>query len=197
MSQSPYSALALARHTALQKPSSGVRGIATGDTCRRRVARTLARRYACRFDEATRPYQFVLQARAGTDCLAALLRAATELDPAATVVSLDGRCAYDSVSRAAFLDKLAEVTPSLVPCVRAFYARQSVYLSWDGAGAHRILEGDGCEQGDALAPALFALAQHAALVASGRFSRCFLGRLVYRHRAQSRARRTRSGFLCR
>ena len=82
--------------------------------------------------------------------------------PAATVVSLD-----DSVSRAAFLDKLAEVTPSLVPFVRAFYTRQSVYLWWDGAGAcHRILQGDGCEQGDALAPALFALAQHAALVAA-------------------------------
>ena len=88
---------------------------------RRLVARTLVRRYACRFDEATRPYQFALQARAGTDCLAALLRAATKLDPAATVVSLDGRCAYDSVSQAAFLDKLAEVTPSLVPLVRAFY----------------------------------------------------------------------------
>ena len=145
-------ALALARLTALQKPSGGVRGIATGDTFRRLVARTL---YARRFDEATRPYQFALQARAGTDCLAALLRAATELDPAATVVSLDGRCAYDSVSRAAFLDKLAEVTPSLVPFVRAFYARQSVYLWWDGAGAcHRILQGDGCEQGDALAPCL-------------------------------------------
>ena len=97
----------------------------------------------------------------------ASLRAATELDPAATGVSLDGRCAYDSVSRAAFLDKLAEVTPSLVPFVRAFYARQSVYLWWDGAGAcHRILQGDGCEQGDALAPALFALAQHVALVAT-------------------------------
>ena len=134
MSQSPYS-LALARLTALQKPSGGVRGIGTGDTFRRLVARTLARRYARRFDEATRPYQFALQAPAGTDCLAALLRAATELDPAAPVVSLDGRCAYDSVSRAVFLDKLAEVTPSLVPLVRAFYARQSVYLWWDGAGA--------------------------------------------------------------
>ena len=82
-------------------------------------------------------------------------------------MSFDGRCAYDSVSRAAFLDKLAEVTPSLVPFVRAFYARQSVVLWWDGAGAcHRILQGDGCEQGNALAPALFALAQHAALVAA-------------------------------
>ena len=114
----PAAHLGRPRRPLLQKPSGGVRGIATGDTFRRLVARTLARGYARRFDEATRPYQFALQARAGTDCLAALLRAATELDPAATVVSLDGRCAYDSVSRAAFLDKLAEVTPSLVPFVR-------------------------------------------------------------------------------
>ena len=42
-----------------------------------------------------------------------------------------------------------------------------MYLWWDGTGAcHRILQGDGCEQGDVLAPALFALAQHAALVAA-------------------------------
>ena len=66
-------------------------------------------------------------------------------------------------------------TSSLVPLVRAFYARQSVYLWWDGAGAcHRMLQGDGCEQGDALAPALFALAQHAALVGPGGFLAAFL-----------------------
>ena len=55
-----------------------------------------------------------------------------------------------------------------------------MYLWWDGVGAcHRILQGDGCEQGDALAPALFALAQHAALVAAsqhrpGEFLAAFL-----------------------
>ena len=35
---------------------------------------------ACRFDETTRPYQFALQARAGTDCLASLFRVAVEMD---------------------------------------------------------------------------------------------------------------------
>ena len=70
------SALALARLTALQKPGGGTRGIATGDAFRRLVARSLVRRYAARFDEATRPFQFALQARAGTDCLASMLRVA-------------------------------------------------------------------------------------------------------------------------
>ena len=72
-----------------------------------------------RFDEATRPFQFALQARAGTYCLATMLRVAVELDPEATVVSLDGRSAYDCVSRAAFLRKLEEVAPALLPFVRA------------------------------------------------------------------------------
>ena len=125
------------------------------------------RRYAARFDEATRPFQFALQARAGTDCLATMLRVAVELDPEATVVSLDGRSAYDCVSRAAFLRKLEEVAPALLPFVRGFYARQSVYLRWDSQGVcHRILHGEGCEQGGPLAPALCALAQHDGLAAA-------------------------------
>ena len=58
-------ALALSRLTALSKPGGVVRGIATGDTLRRWVSRTLARRYAETFDGATRPFQFAVQARAG------------------------------------------------------------------------------------------------------------------------------------
>ena len=74
------------------------------------------------FDEATRPYQFALSTRTGTDSLAAMLRAATELDPEATVVSLDGRSAYDSVSRAAMLGKLKHIAPQILPFVRSLYA---------------------------------------------------------------------------
>lgn len=80
-------ALARARLTALAKPRGGVRGIATGDAFRRLTSRALARHFATTFDMATRPYQFALQTRAGTDALAALLRASTDLDPTATVVS--------------------------------------------------------------------------------------------------------------
>jgi len=52
----PVLALRLARFTALQKPSGGVRGIATGDAFRRLTSRVLAHHYAAQIDQATRPY---------------------------------------------------------------------------------------------------------------------------------------------
>ena len=162
-------ALSLSRLTALRKPGGGVRGIATGDVFRRLVSKVLARAFANVFDEDTRPYQFALSTRAGTDSLAAMLRAATELDPDATIVSLDGRSAYDSVSRAAIMGKLKEVAPQVLPVVRSLYARVSTYLWWDDDGrCHEIEQAEGVEQGDSLAPALFALGQHDALATAAR-----------------------------
>ena len=79
-------------------------------------------------------------------------------------MSLDGRSAYDCMSRAAFLTKLHEVAPELLPFVHLFYGRPSTYSWWDDQGRCRqIQQGEGCEQGDPLAPALFALGQHDAL----------------------------------
>ena len=92
-----------------------MRGIATGDALRRLTARTLARTHAAVFDTATRPSQFALHACAGTDALAAVLSAALDTDPSITVVSVDGRSAYDTISRAAVFNKLLEVAPALVP----------------------------------------------------------------------------------
>ena len=156
--------LARTRLTALRKPDGGVRGIATGDAFRRLVSRTLAKEWAATFDRATRPYQFALQARAGTDALATHVRAALALRPDAVLVSLDGRSAYDCMSRAAFLAKLHEVAPELLPFVRLFYGQPSTYSWWDDQGRCRaVKQGEGCEQGDPLAPALFALGQHDAL----------------------------------
>ena len=54
---------------------------------RRLVSETLAREWAVKFDQATRPFQFALQARAGTDALAAHVRAALETRPDAVLVS--------------------------------------------------------------------------------------------------------------
>ena len=168
VSASVAAALGLSRLTALRKPGGGVRGIATGDTFRRLVSRSLARMFADTFDEATRPYQFALQTRAGTDALSGMLRAAVDLDSAATIVSLDGRSAYGTISRTAFLRKLHAVAPALIPFVRLWYGQQSTYFWWDQDGQRRTIhQGEGCEQGDALAPALYALGQHDALVAAG------------------------------
>ena len=77
----------MSRLTALRKPHGGVRGMATGDVFRRLVSRVLARVFADVFGAAARPYQFALQTRAGTDCLASLLRAAVELDHRHSCVS--------------------------------------------------------------------------------------------------------------
>ena len=159
------SGLALARLTALRKPDGGVRGIATGDVFRRLVSRALAKTWAHVFDEATRPFQYALQARAGTDALAAHVRTVLELRDDAVLVSLDGRSAYDTMSRASFLTALQAAAPELVPFVRLFYGRPSTYCWWDSEGnCHNIAQGEGCEQGDPLAPARFALGQHGALL---------------------------------
>ena len=109
------------------------------------------------FDEATRPFQHALSARSGMDALVARLRVALETDPIVTVVSLDGRSAHDTVSRTAFLSKLRQVAPALLPFVRLFYGQQTVYCWWDDAVTCRdICQAEGCEQGDALAPAMMA-----------------------------------------
>ena len=110
---------------------------------------------------ATRPFQSMPQARAGTDALAAHVRPAFATRRGAVLVSLDGRSAYDSMSRAAFLKKLREVTPEWIPFVRLFYGSPSTYCWWDSAGRCRdVPQGEGCERGDALAPVLFAFGQH-------------------------------------
>ena len=108
--------------------------------------------------------------RAADSCryrLAAMLRAAVEVDPQATVISLDGRSAYDTISRATILAKLRDTVPALVPFARAMYARTSTYLWWDDEGrVHEIAQAEGVEQGDPLAPGFYALGQHDSLVAA-------------------------------
>ena len=142
-------ALAMARMTALRKPDGGVRGIATGDAFRRLVARTLAKQWADVFDNATRPYQFALQARAGTDALAAHVRVAIAQRRDAVLVSLDGRSAYDCMSRLAFLSKLRDVAPELSSLSSACFMAN--HRSTAG-GTTASASGKSSEQGDALAP---------------------------------------------
>ena len=55
--------------TALQKPDGGVRGIATGTSFRRLVAKTLARQFGKAVEATCAPFQFALLTRAGTDCV--------------------------------------------------------------------------------------------------------------------------------
>ena len=141
--------------TALRKPDGGVRGIVVGDMFRRLVSRTLAKQFAKRDEDATSPHQYALKTRAGCECVAHLLQSLTDFDEGTTVVSVDGVGAFDLVSRNAMLNGLLEMVDGeqLLPFARLFYSQPSTYLWDDDAGTtHRIQQGEGGEQGDALMP---------------------------------------------
>ena len=151
-------ALMLATMTGINKRDGGVRGIATGTSFRRLVAKVLARQFSEAVEATCAPFQFALSTRAGTDCVGHAIRVATELNPRLTVLSIDGVGAYDHIYRSAMLSKVAEV-PSLqglLPFVKKAYVRPSSYVWTDEEGVrHTIEQHEGGEQGDPLMPLLF------------------------------------------
>ena len=157
-------ALSLGKLTALMKDNGRVRGIVAGDIFRRGVARTLAQQFAKDFEQARMPFQYALSTRAGTECVARVVRALTELDGRLTLVSIDGIGAFDHIKRKSMLTAMQghPKLNQLLPFVRQFYGRQSQYMWYDDAGgAHIILQGEGGERGDPLMPALYAFStQH-------------------------------------
>ena len=161
-------AIGLGRIVALQKPKGRVRGIVVGDFLRRLVARSLAQFFfSSNLQEACQPFQFALSTRAGTEALAHALQAATEADPDATILSVDGVGAFDTVSRQAMLRGLSRVpgASACLPFVRQFYTAPSRFVWHNAAGRpHAVDQAEGGEQGDPLMPALYALGQHPALV---------------------------------
>ena len=82
-------ALRLGRLTALRKPC-GVRGIVAGDVVRRLVSRTMAQQLGTVVESATAPYQYALRTRAGCECIAHALQGLCDVDPNATIISIDG-----------------------------------------------------------------------------------------------------------
>ena len=91
--------LRLGRLTALNKPDGGVRGIVVSDVLRRLVARTIAKQCSLVAEEATAPFQYALRTRAGCECVSRVLQTLTDLDPSATILSVDGVGALDLVSQ--------------------------------------------------------------------------------------------------
>ena len=79
-------------------------------------------------ERACSPFQFALSTRAGVDCVGHAVRAATDADPRATVLSIDGIGAYDHVLRSAMMSKKLLDVPGLqglLPFVRNSYAAPS------------------------------------------------------------------------
>ena len=160
------SGLSGARLTALAKPDGGVRGIATGCSLRRLVARTLAKQFAKDFETECAPFQYALSTRAGTDCVGHVLRTATVSDAAATVLSVDGIGAYDHISRSAMLERLSRMPKAraILPFVRLSYGHPSTYSLWDQNGETcAASQAEGGEQADPLVPMLFSIGIQGAL----------------------------------
>ena len=160
--------LGLGRVVALQKPNGRVRGIIVGDVLRRLVSRSLAQIFAGPIHRACSPHQFALSTRAGTEAVVHAITAATDANPAHTVVSVDGIGAYDTISRDSMLRGLHSVPLAnrSLPFVRLFYGQPSQYVWHDDHGRHHLIsQAEGGEQGDPLMPALFSLGQRAALQA--------------------------------
>ena len=82
--------------------------------------------------DAWQPYQFALSSRAGAPS------ASFESNPEATLLSVDGVGAFDTISRHMLGDLLK--TPGLIfPFVRMFYSEPSEYVWHDANGVAHLL----------------------------------------------------------
>ena len=90
---------------------------------------------------ATAPYQYAMSTKSGCECIAHALQGLTELDPRATVLSIDGISAYDLISRRAMLQALDDVAggSAAVPFVSMFHGTPSHYLWEDSLGSAHYL----------------------------------------------------------
>ena len=86
--------------------SGGIRGIVVGEILRRLVARTMAQSLGSALKTATAPHQYALISRSGCESIAHALQGLADLDPEATVMSVDGVGAFDLISRASMMSAL-------------------------------------------------------------------------------------------
>ena len=145
--------LRVGQMTALQKPNGGVRGMVVGDVVRRLVAKTMAKQFVTRFETATKPFQHALATRAGCESIAHAVQVVTDMDPRATVLSIDGVGAFDLISRRAMMCAVQRMPDgeTILPSVLQFYGHPSTHLWEDEEGVvHEIPQGEGGEQGDPL-----------------------------------------------
>jgi hypothetical protein len=107
----------------------------------------------------THTLQLGVGIRGGTEAAGHALRAAQASDPRLQLVRIDYQNAFNTVSRTAVLQAVADRTPELLPFVQWVYSCPSrLWVAGREEGAPPILSTTGVRQGDPMGPLLFALA---------------------------------------
>ena len=124
--------LRMGRMMALRKRTGGVRGIVVGEILRLLVARTTAQSLGDAFKTATAPHQDALSTRSGCESISHILQGLTDLDPEATVISVDGVGAFDLMSRASMLSAMRNAPVRRCSPFRAAVLRPTFQLHLGG-----------------------------------------------------------------
>ena len=159
--------LAAARLFALEKPQRGVRPIAIGDTLRRWITRAICMENKLMFADDFSPLQFAVGTEAGSEKLFRAAQTYIEAAPTGerrTLITLDAKNAFNSISRAAVLGELAEKYPWMVDFFWQFYGTPAeLWYRMEDGQVETILSEEGTQQGDAAGSLLFCLGFQPAL----------------------------------
>ena len=102
---------------------------------------TVAQQMMEKVQAATAPFQYAMATKSGCECIPHALQGLTEIDPRATVMSIDGISAFDLISLQGLMD--LDGGSSALPFVALFYGTPSSYLWEDSCGrTHTIVQGD-------------------------------------------------------
>ena len=150
--------------TALRKKDGGVRGIVAGEVIRRLTARTIAQLLGPAVEAATAPFQYALSTRAGCECVSHAFQALCDMDEDATITSIDGISAYDTISQHAMLKRCPEGVQRPRLCGSSMRSRPHTFGRMMLGPPTGSIKAKGVSRGT-LMPLLYSLGQHAALEA--------------------------------